>query len=197
MSRTDNERVLRIESSAHEDEMEKIELKSLEYVSLRFRSVSKTQTMRNARHAAPARASRARRSPHRATTMLRRLARVASARATLEVRENNRPPASDSCAREGRRRRVEDGVKGDATPRETIARRATDDGTTTQRTYATAKGAAATADVKVRNVLRAMMARDDAVTARRAREGDSGRRRRGFERWRVGGLTGERNVSCV
>ena len=117
MSRTDNERVLRIESSAQKDEMEKIELKSLEYVSLRLRSVSKTQTMRNARHAAPAR----------------------------------------------------------ATPRETIARRATDDGTTTQRTYATAKGAAATADVKVRNVLRAMMARDDAVTARRAREGDSAR----------------------
>lgn len=37
MSRTDNERVLRIESSAQKDEMEKIELKSLEYVSLRLR----------------------------------------------------------------------------------------------------------------------------------------------------------------
>ena len=110
MSRTDNERVLRIESSAQKDEMEKIELKSR--VSLRLRSVSKTQTMETPATPRP-RGSRARRSPHRATTMLRRLARVASARATLEVRENNRPPRA-TRAREGRRRRVEDGVKGDA-----------------------------------------------------------------------------------
>ena len=58
--------------------------------------------------------------------------------------------------------------------RETIARRATDDGTTTQRTYATAKGAAATADVKVRNTIRSIAPRRDAGTVRGAREGDEG-----------------------
>lgn len=52
--------------------------------------------------------------------------------------------------------------------------RLTTDGTTTQRTYATAKGAAATADVKVRNTSRAIATRRDAVTVRGAIEGDEG-----------------------